>query len=346
MTPKISILVPIYNVEKYIFQCLDSLISQTFSDIEILCVDDCGTDNSMHIVEQYAQKDPRIHILHHSHNQGLSASRNTALSQAKAPYIMCCDSDDYYEPTMCEKLYHAITEHPVDMAICGTQIHYEIDEERKKDDNEYYRIPFNGTVEVNDQVLNETDVSAWNKIYKKEIFLKHQITWPTGLKYEDAYVFYTYTCWINSIYFLPEKLYNYRRRIGSIMNQTFQANTPFALDHLKIAFVLFDYYKKHNLYEKHLERYWQALAKYAYFAYYHTDGQHKKTVTTMLQNWISEHPIPSTLPDDLKQKFQHLLAPYHFTPYKTYLGGFLVKERNQFQKRYKLLGMTIRIKNR
>ena len=346
MTPKISILVPVYNVEKYISQCLDSLIAQTCPDIEILCVDDCGTDNSMHIVEQYAQKDPRIRILHHSHNQGLSASRNTALSQANAPYIMCCDSDDYYEPTMCEKLYRAITGNPVEMAICGTKIHYETDENRKKDDDGYYRIAFEGTMQVNDQVLNETDVSAWNKIYKKEIFLKYQIAWPVGLKYEDAYVFYAYTCWINSIYFIPEKLYNYRRRLGSIMNKTFQADTPFALDHLKVAFALFEYYENHNLYEKHIERCWQFLKKYAYFSYYHTNTHHKETVTTMLREWVVKHPIPSTLSDDLKQNLQYLLTPYHFTPYKTYLGGILVKEKNQFQKRYKICGLTIYTKNR
>lgn len=344
--PKVSVIVPVYNVEKYIAQCLDSLISQTFSDIEILCVDDCGTDKSMRIVEQYAKKDSRIRILHHSSNQGIAASRNTALSQAKAPYIMCCDSDDYYEPTMCEKLYRAITEHPVEMAVCGTQVHYEVDLDRKKEDNEYFHIAFQGVVKINDQILSKIDVSSCNKIYKKDIFLKHKIAYPVGLKYEDAYVFWTYICWTHSIYCIPEKLYNYRRRIGSTMNQTFQANTPFVLDHLKIAFALFDYYKEHQLYEKHLERCWQFLALHAYFAYYHSNTYNRQKTHDILQEWCKNHPIPKNLSDTLKQDLQYCLEPYQFMPYKSYVGGILVKEKNQFQKRYKLLGRTIHTKNR
>lgn len=346
MSPKISIIVPVYNVEKYIVQCLDSLITQTLPEIEILCVDDCGTDNSMQIVEDYAQKDSRIRILHHSTNQGISASRNTALNHATAPYIMCCDSDDWYEPTMCERLYQAITQNPVEMAICGTQIHYEANQEHQKSDNEYFGISFKAITKVNNAVINKTDVAAWNKIYKKEIFLKHQIQWPERLKYEDNFVFYTYTCWINAIYFIPEKLYNYRRRAGSIMNKTFQMNTSSALDHLKIAFFLFDYYKKHNLYNNHLIRCWQFIGMSAHFSYHHSNMEYKLVALEMLRNFIAQYPIPAALPNILKQDLQHCLNPYKFMPYKSYFGELFVKEKNQFQKRYKLCGLVLHTKDR
>ncbi|GHT39998.1 hypothetical protein AGMMS49921_00540 [Endomicrobiia bacterium] len=106
--PTISDIIPIYNVESYIQQCLESVLAQTFQDIEILCVNDCGTDNSMQIVKKYAQKDSRIHIVHLEINKGLGAARNTGLKMAGGKYIACIDSDDYVEPDMfklsCNKL--------------------------------------------------------------------------------------------------------------------------------------------------------------------------------------------------------------------------------------------------
>ena len=92
---KVSIVVPIYNVEKYIRPCLDSLLSQTLSDVEIICVDDCGSDDSMAIVEEYATKDRRLRILKQATNGGPSTSRNIGIAAAYAPYIVFYDSDDY-----------------------------------------------------------------------------------------------------------------------------------------------------------------------------------------------------------------------------------------------------------
>ena len=92
-TPKVSVIVPVYNVEKYIDKCLKSLVTQTLHDIEIICVDDCGADNSMTIVRKYADADNRIKIISNKHNLGLSASRNAGVARARADYIMFCDSE-------------------------------------------------------------------------------------------------------------------------------------------------------------------------------------------------------------------------------------------------------------
>ena len=123
--PKISIIVPIYNVCRYIPICLDSLINQTCYNVEILCIDDGSTDASPSILQEYASRDARIIILSQP-NAGQGAARNRALEIARAPYIMFCDGDDWYEPTMCEHMLAAMQSAPgVDYAFFATHLHYE-----------------------------------------------------------------------------------------------------------------------------------------------------------------------------------------------------------------------------
>lgn len=93
----ISVIVPIYNVQNYIAECLESIISQTYRDLEIICVDDCGLDNSISIVKKYMKKDDRIKLVHHEENQGLGGARNTGISVANGEYIYFMDSDDKIE---------------------------------------------------------------------------------------------------------------------------------------------------------------------------------------------------------------------------------------------------------
>lgn len=103
--PVISVIIPIYNVEPYVAECLESVIGQSFSALEILCVDDCGQDGSIAIAERYAAKDKRVRIIQHAENKGLGEARNTGLDEAKGTYIFFLDSDDYIELDALEKLY-------------------------------------------------------------------------------------------------------------------------------------------------------------------------------------------------------------------------------------------------
>ena len=117
--PKVSVIIPVYRVEKYLRECLDSVINQTLSDIEIICVNDASPDNSITILEEYAKKDTRIKIITHEHNQGLGPARNTGVSHAISPYIAFVDSDDFIAPNMLEKLYELIISNNAEMAWCG-----------------------------------------------------------------------------------------------------------------------------------------------------------------------------------------------------------------------------------
>jgi glycosyltransferase involved in cell wall biosynthesis/exopolysaccharide biosynthesis predicted pyruvyltransferase EpsI len=262
MTPKVSVIVPIYNVEKYLRQCLDSLIGQTLSDIEIICIDDYGDDDSMQIVYEFVAADSRVKIVCNDRNLGVSESRNNGIKNSSAPYIMFCDSDDYFEPTMCEKMLKAIQTSKADIALCGTNIIYETDFELQQSDAGYYKVKFDGLCTINDSIMYSTDVCAWNKIYKRDILSKYNVWFPKGLKYEDAYFFNAYFCWVKSVFFIDEKLYNYRRRVGSIMNETFSGTSDFAIDHLKIAISFYDYLQKYNLYIMRLEYFWNFFLNY------------------------------------------------------------------------------------
>lgn len=249
MKPDVSVIIPIYNVEKYLPACLDSVINQTHSNIEILLVDDCGTDASMQIARKYAAKDSRIKILTHLKNKGLSAARNTGLQAAQAPFVMFLDSDDYYAPDICEKMLKGIVHSEADLAMCGTSVIYEENEEMKKSDDQYYHIHFRGLQPLCDAVLSHMDIAAWNKIYRVSLLKKYQVLFPEGLRYEDAFFFNAYACWAKTAFFLPEKLYFYRRRAGSIMNQTFRGEHGHSIDHLKIAIKLYEYFKQFQLLE-------------------------------------------------------------------------------------------------
>ena len=120
---KVTIAVPVYNVESYIKRCLDSLLIQTLKEIEIILVDDGSTDDSGQICDTYSEKDNRIKVLHKK-NGGLASARQAALENAHGEYFICCDSDDWVEPTMYEEMYAKAKETDADMVICDFAFNY------------------------------------------------------------------------------------------------------------------------------------------------------------------------------------------------------------------------------
>ena len=118
-TPLISVIVPVYNVAPYVRKCLDSLLAQTYSEIEIIVVDDASTDESGSICDTYPVLDKRIQVIHFPVNRGLSAARNDGICRAKGLYAAFVDSDDYVEPDLLEMLYVCLLEKKADMSACG-----------------------------------------------------------------------------------------------------------------------------------------------------------------------------------------------------------------------------------
>jgi glycosyltransferase involved in cell wall biosynthesis len=223
----VSIIVPIYNVETYLRQCLDSLINQTLKGIELICVNDGSTDNSLAIIQEYAQRDNRVVILSKD-NGGLSSARNAGMKIAKGKYIGFVDSDDWVDFNMFEKLYNKGILKDADMVMCAVNCVNEMTQEIENTDTYFQLSCF--TEKFNDIVFNHRDtknflfdisVTAWNKIYRRELIEKYNIIFPEGLIFEDNPFFYETYFKAENVIIVRESLYYYRmNRKNSIIKKT------------------------------------------------------------------------------------------------------------------------------
>ena len=176
--PKVSVIVPVYNVERYLGKCLDSLVNQTLDDIEIIIVNDGSTDASKYVIEQYIGKYENIKY-YEKENGGLSDARNYGLQFAKGKYIAFLDSDDYVDTNLYKKMYEKAKKEDSDMV--EGNFYWVYDKKTKKDIGEKYK--------GKKQMLEKARVVAWNKLYKKEILDKAKVEFPKGLRYEDVEFF-------------------------------------------------------------------------------------------------------------------------------------------------------------
>lgn len=252
---KVSVIVPVYNVEKYLSKCLDSLLEQTHANLEIICVNDGSRDSSGTILKSYAYKDNRIKIIEQV-NQGLSAARNTGLKNATAEYIVFVDSDDWIEPeTISYALSAMLANSQTDMVVYGANM--------VSDDTFatlqqfvngclYQQIKLNGKCLLNEQLILDTTVMAWNKMYKKSIIDKYHIEFPVGLNYEDNAFFYKYILHTKYVYYINRYLYNYLQRPDSIMGRMINKKSTCTADHLKIFDVIYQHYNELGVANKYI----------------------------------------------------------------------------------------------
>ena len=163
-TPLISIILPVYNAEKYIERALKSLINQSYKNIEILCIDDGSKDNSYNIIKEF--KDERIKLFRQE-NSGPAKARNVGLSNSKGEYIMFCDADDWYEPNMCELMLETLINQNVDFVICGCNIVDTYNTSiRSKEEFNYFKLKFNGYCNIGIYEFLMLNSMLWNKIFK------------------------------------------------------------------------------------------------------------------------------------------------------------------------------------
>lgn len=195
LRPKVSIVVPVYNTEQYLRQCLDSLRAQTLEDIEIVCVDDGSTDSSAQILDEYMKKDTRIKVVTQE-NAGQSAARNKGRLLARGEYIGFLDSDDYVKPDMFEKMYKSATKYQTDVTMCSvTTLNAKTMEFSDVDTYLTMSIfpeEFNGRAFSPDETYNflfRICVPPWNKIFKREFLEKNNITFIEGVNFEDNVYF-------------------------------------------------------------------------------------------------------------------------------------------------------------
>ena len=231
-TPLISVIIPVYNVEKYLRRCLDSVIAQTYQNLEIICVDDGSVDESGKICDQYAVRDARIKVIHQE-NQGVSAARNRGLDAAEGEYIAFVDSDDYILEDMYKKMLDMLLNYNVDLCVCQWQ--YEFSDGRqvvkkknidptiygRKTSLEFARFLYRGNYE------NGVVVAAVNKLYRRALL--DTIHFEGRIHEDDAFNERIMAKNI-SVYVMEEQFYVYAQNGDSLTNKPFSANKFFFLD--------------------------------------------------------------------------------------------------------------------
>lgn len=214
----VSVIVPVYNVEKYLGRCVDSILSQTYRNLEIILVDDGAKDNSGSICDSYAQKDSRVRVIH-KENGGLSSARNAGIDIASGDYLEFVDSDDWLEPEAVESLLQQALIHRVDLVLGGRWDVSAATGERKK-----------GLCPVKQEVIAGTemvrrifrwencDSSACDKLFRKKLF--REIRFPDGKVVEDVPIMYKIVLDAGRVALLDKPIYNYYHRTGSITYTT------------------------------------------------------------------------------------------------------------------------------
>ncbi len=213
---EISIIVPVYNVEKYLEKCVDSILKQTFTDFELILVDDGSPDNSGAICDQYAEKDARVKVIH-KENGGLSSARNAGIDVARGKYLGFIDSDDYIAEDMYALLYNNIVKEEADMSICGI---YDVYKDKEPKILSKFRKVCTKT-ETMKLILdaNIISVHAVNKLYKRELF--NSIRYPVGTITEDAAIILDIVNQCKKIIVESTQKYFYFHRENSISSKNF-----------------------------------------------------------------------------------------------------------------------------
>ena len=234
--PKVSVIVPVYNVEKYIARCLNSLVNQTLDDLEIIVVNDGSKDNSEQIIKQF-KKDYKNIIYVKKENGGLSSARNFGLIYATGEYVAFLDSDDYVDRSLYKKMYEKAKETNSDYVECDFIWKYP--------DHEKIDVGFR--YKDKKEMFEKARVVAWNKLIKREIIINNKLEFPVGLYYEDIEFFYKLLPYINNFSFVEEPLIYYVQRGNSIVNKQDSRTKQI----FKVLDNVIEYYKKIGLYNEY-----------------------------------------------------------------------------------------------
>ena len=245
-SPKVSIIIPVYNTEKYLRRCLASVCGQILREIEIICINDGSTDGSLEILRENTAHDSRITVINQK-NEGPANARNKGLQRASAPYIGFVDSDDFIAPDMYEKMYNAMIMNDVDFVECGAEpiFTYAFNNE---DGLRLYLSNGNltGIVREPDIFIN-TSSEIWRIMFKKEMINKYHLVFSEDLKISDDSLFVkSYKSIVQSGFYIQEKLYIYFCNENSIMGKTYNKRQGKQITELLVKIKMFYLFLKSN----------------------------------------------------------------------------------------------------
>lgn len=284
---KVSVIVPVYNVETYLPECLDSLLAQTLLDIEIVCVDDHSTDSSAEILKQYAEKDYRISVIENP-GKGVGSARNTGIKNAHGGIIMFCDADDRLSPDACERVWLEFKLHPTDAVVFCASLFPEIGDIPSW-------LPWNLQVAGKrypvfvPQIIFGNPAAApfvWRNAFSIGMIQRSKVFFREDLDLGEDLLFLLqiYPHAELGISVLRDRLYEYRwMRPGSLMDAARKDHDERIAKHLLVLSGVFEYYRDNGLMEQ-----------------YGTD----------LLDWALRFIVPDTYQEDVKERAQHLRAFY------------------------------------
>lgn len=320
--PKISIIVPIYNVEKYLKQCLDSILSQSFQDFEIICINDKSPDNSLEILKEYAAKDNRIKIINNKKNVGCGVSRNKGIKRAKGKYIMFIDSDDWYEPDALELLYNQIEKNKNDFVIFDYRKYFVGDSSFKSPTK--YMSGYLDEVDNPDIKLWKLQkpfmfsAYVWTQIYNTEFIKKNNIKFDSWLMSEDARFYFGAIISSKSVSIIDKPLINYRIHNESATNSKFNLLGAHIYARIKTY--------KMFLKSKHKKEYLKSYIPYCIRSVLFVYKKLNKCDTTLKKKYYNK----------MRSFYTHLNKKYNIEQYKDEINydAFLDIIENSFYKKY------------
>lgn len=312
---KVSIVVAAYNIQDYISACLESIIKQTYQDLEIIVVDDGSTDGTRKLIREFAKQDDRIKIIHQK-NAGLSAARNSGILAATSEYVCLIDGDDTISPDYVTKLYSRAFHAQADIAVCGYET---VSVNHSESHVTFHEAEVASGLDAARNLLltqENLDIVAWNKIYKRSVFTENNIFYPVGDIHEDNLTTYKLYAAANKVAYLMEPLYQYYRREGSIMDKT----TTLARIKIKerSAIEAMDYFAREEPAVRAAARVSLLIAKFAYVDAY-LRGEIPEIYARKALKWIRAHTSEYYRNRELTPKLRTYLAMVSFPnalPYK------------------------------
>lgn len=319
MRPLVSVIIPVYNTAFYLTQCLDSIIHQSFKNIEIICINDGSTDESPIILKDFASRDKRIKIINQE-NKGLPVARNTGIDGALGKYITFVDSDDYLSQNAIELMVNAIENNPVDFVVAGAHAFADTpeDEERTKGIKNWLETQ---THPEGIHFINKNmPVTCWSQLLKAEILQKYNIRFPNEkVSFEDEYWRYAHQIHCKTFYYLPQQLYQYRIRGTSITGSQKKTARPFEM--IRIHQLIVEELQKYNRFEEfapELEKIFRAQLTHAqifsgikYYTAARKEMKHYLKIPHMSKAFYN------SVQEDIKNKvpFSIIVPVYNTAPY-------------------------------
>ncbi len=256
----ISVIVPVYNVERYLYRCLESILSQEYQDFELLLINDGSTDISGRICDEYAVQDHRIKVFHQTH-KGVSATRNFGLQQAKGEYVLFVDSDDWLEPNALKILG--------EYAIKGDYDIVGFDSFVAASEDTVVGLRYENIEDYRYDNISCVGATVWSKLTKKELYTKNNILFPNSISHQEDYVVSVMlVCYATNILFLPIPLYHYNTNNYDSICHTEDVNASYGK--INAANMVIKFLQDRNLYEKYEELmiYRKWASKYALLRYH------------------------------------------------------------------------------